>query len=124
MMASAESGLQLMARLAGRPCISGLDPHLFFDGLTMGDVVLVSGEPSTGKSMLLFKLIANCILPKTFGGMPISGLEAHAILVETDHNNSILQLMAVLEQILGSLAPTTGNHLVLVLVGFYNFRFV
>lgn len=98
----AESGLQFIARLSGRPSLITLDKTLFFDGIAMGDAVLLYGEPSTGKSMLLFKLIADCILPKVFGDLSISGLEASVILIETDNNNSILQLVAILEKILNN----------------------
>lgn len=109
---SVESALQLVSRVERRPSLVTLDPSLFQDGLAKNDMLIISGEPSVGKSLLIYKLIASCILPKAYAGISIGGLEAEVVLIETDHNNSIRKLVEILQQ---SLAKCTviggGFHL-------------
>lgn len=94
----AESGVQLLARLTARPSLLSLDRNLFPDDLVPGDIVQISGQPGTGKSFLLLHLLTKCLLPKSFKNVEIGGLGAGAILIDTDHNISILKLATLMEQ--------------------------
>lgn len=98
MSSTVETGLQLLARLKGRPSLSSLNPTLFYKGLERNDFCLLVGEPSCGKSFLLYDLIINCILPPKFGNLIIGGLEASVILIDSDHNNGILFTIHLIEQ--------------------------
>jgi len=86
-----ESGVQLLGRLMKRPDIDKLDPTLFYNGLSGNDMVLLSGESSSGKSLLIFTLIAKCVMPVTVGGR-----QARVILISTDNNNSLPLLAMIL----------------------------
>ncbi|KAG7487404.1 hypothetical protein MATL_G00023000 [Megalops atlanticus] len=92
---SAESGAQLLARLEGRRSLENIEPRLFPEdgGPAKGDVVEFHGAEGAGKTEALYHLLARCILPAACGG-----LEAEAVLVDTDYHFDALRLVAVLER--------------------------
>ncbi|XP_036376210.1 DNA repair protein XRCC2 [Megalops cyprinoides] len=92
---SAESGVQLLARLEGRRSLENIEPRLFPEdaGPAKGDVVEFHGAEGTGKTEMLYHLLARCILPAEGGG-----LEAEAVLVDTDYHFDVLRLVTVLER--------------------------
>jgi len=87
-----------MARLTNRPYVCQLDEVLFPDGLEPGHVVELNGEESTGKSQYLLQLLATAILPASFSGVKIGGLNAEVLFIDTKYNFNILRLVALLEQ--------------------------
>lgn len=104
----AESGLQLLSRLSARPSLLHLDDVLFPDGPKPGDVIQISGEVSVGKSMLLLKLLTKCLLPKEQESIQIGGLGAGVILIDTDHNISIIRLATFIEGIISNQMKKQG----------------
>ncbi|XP_042333472.1 DNA repair protein XRCC2 [Sceloporus undulatus] len=90
----AESGAQLLARLEGRDSLKDLEPCLFAEeGYPIhGDVVEFHGPEGTGKTEMLYHLIAHCILPKSGGG-----LEVGLLFIDTDFHFDMLRLVTILE---------------------------
>ncbi|XP_025947394.1 DNA repair protein XRCC2 isoform X2 [Apteryx rowi] len=90
----AESGTQLLARLEGRSSLKNLEPYLFAEeGFPVhGDVVEFHGPEGTGKTEMLYHLIARCILPKSGGG-----LEVEVMFIDTDYHFDMLRLVTILE---------------------------
>lgn len=96
----AESGLQLLARLSTRPNIHALNDRLFSAGLNFGDVVEISGDLGTGKTILVTQILAKCLLPKSMCETHIDGLGAGAILINCDHHFQLLKLVSLMESML------------------------
>ncbi|XP_030302133.1 DNA repair protein XRCC2 [Calypte anna] len=90
----AESGTQLLARLEGRSSLKNLEPYLFAEegSPVHGDVIEFHGPEGTGKTEMLYHLIARCIIPKSGGG-----LEAEAMFIDTDYHFDLLRLVTILE---------------------------
>ncbi|CAM5113023.1 unnamed protein product [Natator depressus] len=90
----AESGTQLLARLEGRSSLKNLEPCLFADeGFPIhGDVIEFHGPEGTGKTEMLYHLIARCVLPKSGGG-----LEVEVMFIDTDYHFDMLRLVTILE---------------------------
>ncbi|KAM6453041.1 DNA repair protein XRCC2 [Liasis olivaceus] len=98
-LAKSESGAQLIARLEGRSSLKTLEPCLFAEeGYPIyGDVVEFHGPEGTGKTEMLYHLIARCILPKSVGG-----LEVGVLFIDTDFHFDMLRLVTILEYRLSS----------------------
>ncbi|XP_063159435.1 DNA repair protein XRCC2 [Candoia aspera] len=98
-LAKSESGAQLIARLEGRSSLKTLEPCLFAEeGYPIyGDVVEFHGPEGTGKTEMLYHLIARCILPKSGGG-----LEVGVLFIDTDFHFDMLRLVTILEYRLSS----------------------
>ncbi|XP_067398839.1 DNA repair protein XRCC2 [Emydura macquarii macquarii] len=90
----AESGTQLLARLEGRSSLKNLEPCLFADeGFPIhGAVVEFHGPEGTGKTEMLYHLIARCVLPISGGG-----LEVEVMFIDTDYHFDMLRLVTILE---------------------------
>ncbi|XP_039941108.1 DNA repair protein XRCC2 isoform X2 [Hirundo rustica] len=90
----AESGTQLLARLEGRSSLKNLEPNLFAEegSPVHGDVIEFHGPEGTGKTEMLYHLLARCILPKAEGG-----LEVEVMFVDTDYHFDMLRLVTILE---------------------------
>ncbi|XP_070586019.1 DNA repair protein XRCC2 [Erythrolamprus reginae] len=93
-MSKSESGAQLIARLEGRSSLKTLEPYLFAEeGYPVnGDVVEFHGAEGTGKTEMLYHLIARCILPKSKGGLEVS-----VLFIDTDYHFDMLRLITLLE---------------------------
>ncbi|XP_034257529.1 DNA repair protein XRCC2 [Pantherophis guttatus] len=93
-MSKSESGAQLIARLEGRSSLKTLEPCLFAEeGYPVyGDVVEFHGLEGTGKTEMLYHLIARCILPKSRGGLEVS-----VLFIDTDFHFDMLRLITLLE---------------------------
>ncbi|XP_066487103.1 DNA repair protein XRCC2 isoform X2 [Tiliqua scincoides] len=93
-LGKAESGAQLLARLEGRSSLKSLEPCLFADEgyPTHGDIVEFHGPEGAGKTEMLYHLIAQCILPKSGGG-----LEVGVLFIDTDFHFDMLRLVTILE---------------------------
>ncbi|XP_043922825.1 DNA repair protein XRCC2 [Protopterus annectens] len=89
-----ESGTELLVRLEGRSSLKNLAPLLFAEeGFPIhGDVVEFHGPEGTGKTEMLYELVARCILPLSVGG-----LEVEVIFIDTDYHFDMLRLVAILE---------------------------
>ncbi|XP_054995450.1 DNA repair protein XRCC2 [Sorex araneus] len=91
----AESGTELLARLEGRSSLKEIDPTLFAaeDSQDHGAVVELHGPEGAGKTELLYRVTARCLLPREAGG-----LGAEALFLDADGHFDLLRLVAVLER--------------------------
>ncbi len=55
------------------------------------------GDEGTGKTQTLLHLVANCILPKTWNGLQLGGLETGVLYIDTGCQFCMLRLTAMLE---------------------------
>lgn len=99
MQSNLESGLQLITRLRKNLCVSEFDYTLFFDGLKNTDIIEITGDVSSGKSLLLANILAKCILPDRYDDIHIKGLAASAVLINTDCHFQISKLVKVMSTI-------------------------
>ncbi|NXO05057.1 XRCC2 protein, partial [Rhinopomastus cyanomelas] len=85
---------KLLARLEGRSSLKNLEPHLFAEegSPAHGDVIEFHGPEGTGKTEMLYHLVARCIIPRAEGG-----LEAEAMFIDTDYHFDMLRLVTILE---------------------------
>ncbi|KZC13344.1 PREDICTED: DNA repair protein XRCC2 [Dufourea novaeangliae] len=99
MRSQVESGAELFARLNGKPSLRGLDDTLFLEGPGNTDTIEINGEHSTGKTLLLSRLVAKCILPDYNGTVRIKGCSASVVLINTDHHFQVSQLIEIMTNI-------------------------
>lgn len=74
-MAGTECGVKLLTRLLSkkRPAIVNLLPEIFSaDSPKPGEILEISGESSSGKTICAMELIARTIIPVEYGGKFIS----------------------------------------------------
>ncbi|XP_057272508.1 DNA repair protein XRCC2 isoform X3 [Pezoporus wallicus] len=85
---------QLLARLEGRSALKNLEPYLFAEegSPVHGDVIEFHGPEGTGKTEMLYHLVARCIIPKSGGG-----LEVEVMFIDTDYHFDMLRLVTILE---------------------------
>ncbi|NXI30950.1 XRCC2 protein, partial [Sterrhoptilus dennistouni] len=85
---------KLLARLEGRSSLKNLEPYLFAEegSPVHGDVIEFHGPEGTGKTEMLYHLIARCIIPRAEGG-----LEVEVMFVDTDFHFDMLRLVTILE---------------------------
>lgn len=115
-----ESGIDLLQRLSVRPKLCGLQVDIFGEnGPEPGDVIEISEKNTCLKTLLMTQWIMNCILPSTWNGIKIGGFDAGVVLLSTDHQFSILQLVALLEKKLKrilrqcqAVAPGSGTTII------------
>ncbi|XP_067011496.2 DNA repair protein XRCC2 [Anabrus simplex] len=93
----AESGLQLLARLHLRPDLKGLDAVLFENGPNPNDIIEISGDPSSGKTLMIMQFLVKCLLPSQWLDYSIGGLNAGAVMINTDHHFNLLKLVNLME---------------------------
>ncbi|OXB63307.1 hypothetical protein ASZ78_008240 [Callipepla squamata] len=96
--------LKLLARLEGRSSLKNLEPNLFAEegSPVHGDVIEFHGPEGTGKTEMLYHLIARCIIPKSGGG-----LEVEVMFIDTDYHFDMLRLVTILEHRLGQSTEET-----------------
>uniref|UniRef100_UPI00358EA2B8 DNA repair protein XRCC2 isoform X2 n=1 Tax=Myxine glutinosa TaxID=7769 RepID=UPI00358EA2B8 len=80
----------------GHPAVIPIDTELFpKEAPRCGDVVELHGPEGCGKSEMLLRLIARCILPRYAGGS-----ESYAVLLDCDLHFDFLRFVALLERML------------------------
>lgn len=89
----AETGLQLLERLLGRPLIKNLTP-LLPDELT-SEIVELVGDASTGKTLFLIECIAKCITPQDF-----NGLDTGVVYIDLDGHFDINKLVVIIKRLI------------------------
>lgn len=100
-----ESGLELLARLGERKaCLKGIEDKLFLDGLDAKDTIEISGPTSSGKSLLLCKLIAKCLLPSNYKGCNVG-----VLLIDSDHHFQMDKLILLMKEMLRGVKELDGS---------------
>lgn len=89
MSCESESGLALLARLGSRPDMCHLQPQLL-PGLGSGEVVELTGDSGSGKSILCFHLLTSALLPQTWKGIKFYGSETQTVFIDSDMTFNIL----------------------------------
>nr|KAF7437684.1 hypothetical protein H0235_000075 [Vespula pensylvanica] len=84
------------------------DDTLFFNGLRNTDIIEITGNASSGKSLLLANILAKCILPDTYDGIRVKGLAASAVLINTDCHFQISKLIKVMSTIVTDVYKSVG----------------
>ncbi|XP_065170444.1 DNA repair protein XRCC2 [Atheta coriaria] len=102
-----ETGYQLFNRIHLRPRLDKLHSAIFTNGPAPNKVIQITGAPNTGKSMLIAELIVNTILPKKLSE---EFKECSAVLINTDHQISIIQIIQIAERKLSMLNIPTELH--------------
>lgn len=88
-----ETGAQLLARLTERPTLQGLENVLFSNGPLHNQVIEISGDSASGKTLLMTRLIAKCLLPTRFRDIGLNGSGVGVVLINTDHHFHISALI-------------------------------
>ncbi|XP_012287134.1 DNA repair protein XRCC2 [Orussus abietinus] len=91
-----ESGLQLLARLCHRPSLQGLNSILFSNGPHSSEIIEISGNVSSGKTLLLTTLLSKSVLPLKYQEIDVKGFEVHVILINTDHHFQVSKIANIL----------------------------
>ncbi|XP_073978179.1 X-ray repair cross complementing 2 [Rhodnius prolixus] len=107
-----ESCLQLLGRLQKRPSLQGLDAHLFPNGPKPREVIEITGEAGTGKTLLLLEFIKKSILPIRYNEFQIDGLEAEVVYMNCDHHFNIFKLVSLMEDYLSRCLLTPDSDLI------------
>lgn len=88
----AETGLQLLERLLGRPLIKNLTP-LLPDELT-SEIVELVGNASVGKTLFLTECVAKCIIPQD-----LNGLDTGVVYIDLDGHFDIKKLVVIIKRL-------------------------
>lgn len=95
---------ELLRKIASqqRPNLVNLDPHIFPEnvGPLPGEVIEITGDSNTGKTMLLTELIARAVMPTKFGGQ-----QTIVMLLEAQVNYQILNLVNIMQRIVHEHCP-------------------
>ncbi|KAG7197738.1 hypothetical protein KM043_001563 [Ampulex compressa] len=95
-----ESGAELLARLGKKRPGCRLEDVLFPRGLRAGEIVEITGGASTGKTLLLSRIIAKCILPRRHGEIVVGGCDAKAVLIDAKHHFQPSRLFDIMSGVL------------------------
>lgn len=99
-----ESGLQLFARTIDRPNLEGLNADMFpFGGPHPSQLIEITGNEGTGKTILITDVIARCIMPKSYAEYPLPGKNCAAVIINTSHHFSLFKLSEIIEYYLKTL---------------------
>lgn len=95
-----ESGLQLFSRLHHRPSLKNLNPALLPDFPSPNEYVEISGDLKCGKNLLMLDFVARCLLPSQYKGIQVEGKNCGAIVINTNHQFDLFELIDIMERIL------------------------
>lgn len=98
-----ESGIQLFSRINEHAQRKNVNfPPLFKENLPRHTYIEITGYRGSGKSSLLTKLIASCIMPSKHGDTILPGNGVSTILINTDHQINLFSIIAQLEHLLNT----------------------
>lgn len=122
-----ESLIQLLSAVKyetappGSTLIPALDAHFFsapfhhaspYSSLNRGDVIEIQGLPGSGKTHLLYFLLATCLLPSSHLFAPLGGWERVAYVLDMDQAFDIRRFKQLLSNRLTRLIPAHAVPLV------------
>lgn len=92
-----ESGLQMFSRITHRPDLDGLNPTIFPQGPHPGQIIEITGDEATGKTLLVTDLLARCLLPKTYQEVQLPGRKSGALFINTNHHFDMFKLAEIMQ---------------------------
>lgn len=92
-----ESGVEFLSRVNTKP-ISSLGKEIFPLPLQPPQIIEVSGQTSTGKSLLCLDLMITILLPKKLFGVSLGGLESKVLFIDCDQHFNILHFADMIER--------------------------
>lgn len=105
-----ESGLQLLSRVTHRPDLQGLNSTIFSQGPHPGEIIEITGEEGTGKTLLATDLLARCLLLKSYKEIQLPGKECGALFVNTNHHFDVFKLAEILQHYIKSSCTTLKSN--------------
>ncbi|XP_034194522.1 X-ray repair cross complementing 2 [Osmia lignaria lignaria] len=121
MRSQIESGAELLTRLNNKSSLCELEDTLFFEGIRSTDVIEITGEQSTGKTHLLSRILAKCILPNYF---QIEGCNASAILINADHHFQVSKLSETMSNIIDSTGEKNVDKTTVIQNSLHNLQII
>jgi DNA-repair protein XRCC2 len=100
----------LLGRLQHRPKLLQLEQNLFAKVPEIGSVTEIYGKEGTGKTQFLISLMADCIIPTSWQGVALKGLNTEVVYIDTDFHFSLMRLVGVLECRIKACLQTNANN--------------
>ncbi|TFK57162.1 hypothetical protein OE88DRAFT_1596740, partial [Heliocybe sulcata] len=99
--------------------IAALDAHCFsstrhqaspLSSMNRGDVIEVQGAAGTGKTHIVYHLLATCLLPVRYSGVELGGWGKAAVVLDTENSFDILRFrQLILSRVLHILSTRTSG---------------
>lgn len=96
-MLDAPLGLTQINALDAYCCATGSNPSSPHSPLKRGDVIEIQGPPASGKTHVVYHLVATCVLPVLHRSVKLHGWEKAAIVFDTDGSFDIRRLKQIIE---------------------------
>lgn len=101
-----ESGIQLFSRIIQRPKLDYLNDKLFPEGGPYpNQLIELTGESISGKTILLTDFLVRCLLPVEYNGK-----NSGAVIINTDHHFDLFRLVAIIEYYLKKNGEKVDNY--------------
>lgn len=92
----------MFSRVTRRPDLEGLNLTIFPQGPYPGQIIEITGDEATGKTLLATDLLARCLLPKTYKETRLPGKDCGALFINTNHHFDVFKLAEVLQHYIRS----------------------
>lgn len=92
-----ESGLQMLSRVIHRPDLEGLNAVVFPQGPYASQIIEITGEEGTGKTLLVTDFLARCLLPKSYEGVQLVGKDSGAVIINANDHFDVFKLAELLQ---------------------------
>lgn len=87
----------MFSRVTHRPDLEGLNTIIFPQGPYPGQIIEVTGDEGTGKTLLVTDFLARCLLPKSYKDIQLPGKNCGAIFVNCNHHFDLFRLAEILQ---------------------------
>lgn len=98
-------GLTQINALDAYCCATGSNPSSPHSPLKRGDVIEIQGPPASGKTHVVYHLVATCVLPASHRSVKLHGWDKAAIVFDTDGSFDVCRLKQIishrLEKLIG-----------------------
>lgn len=102
----------MFSRLTRRPDLDGLNPIIFFQGPYPGQIIEITGDEGTGKTLLATDLLARCLLPKSYKENQLPGKNCGGLFINTNHHFNVFKLAEVLQHHIRSNCKTLKSNVI------------